>query len=217
MHTHRKACVLVRQEQIYFLSDLITANCSAGTVKAGLVTLKTCYSPPPGQYENKSYSVYIFFQKQSCYQMLRSNWHHILLFSLNALICFFNTHLCTQLKLFKAASHIFSFPTSIYSLSLSYNPIILLIPGPFIQSKTFTCALHFLLHLICFSNRSINSLPCWSLRSSLPVGGCCRPDGCKGCSPQTLGWKAFADGRQMRQNTNEKWLTHKRRKRDKHK
>lgn len=216
MHTHRKACVLVRQEQIYFLSDLITANCSAGTVKAGLVTLKTFYPPPPSQYENKSYSVYIFFQKQSCHQMLRSNWHHILLF-FNALICFFNTHLCTQLKLFKAASHIFSFPTSIYSLSLSYNPIILLIPGPFIQSKTFTCALHFLLHLICFSNRSINSLPCWSLRSSLPVGGCCRPDGCKGCSPQTLGWKAFADGRQMRQNTNEKWLTHKRRKRDKHK
>lgn len=171
---------------------------------------------PPSQYENKSYSVYIFFQKQSCHQMLRSNWHHILLF-FNALICFFNTHLCTQLKLFKAASHIFSFPTSIYSLSLSYNPIILLIPGPFIQSKTFTCALHFLLHLICFSNRSINSLPCWNLRSSLPVGGCCRPDGCKGCSPQTLGWKAFADGRQMRQNTNEKWLTHKRRKRDKHK
>lgn len=64
---------------------------------------------------------------------------------------------------------------------------------------------------------SINSLPCWSLRSSLPVGGCCRPDGCKGCSPQTLGWKAFADGRQMRQNTNEKWLTNKRRKRDKQK
>lgn len=73
MHTHRKACVLVRQEQIYFLSDLITANCSAGTVEAGLVTLKTFYSPPPGQYENKSYSVYIFFQKQSCHQMLRSN------------------------------------------------------------------------------------------------------------------------------------------------
>lgn len=62
-----------------------------------------------------------------------------------------------------------------------------------------------------------HSLPCWSLRSSLPAGGCCRPDGCKGCSPQTLGWKAFADGRQMRQNTNEKWLTNKRRKRDKHK
>lgn len=216
MHTHRKACVLVRQEQIYFLSDLITANCSAGTVEAGLVTLKTFYSPP--QVNMKINLIpFIFFSKSraviKCYVPTDITSY----FFFNALICFFNTHLCTQLKLFKAASHIFSFPTSIYSLSLSYNPIILLIPGPFIQSKTFTCALHFLLHLICFSNRSINSLPCWSLRSSLPVGGCCRPDGCKGCSPQTLGWKAFADGRQMRQNTNEKWLTHKRRKRDKHK
>lgn len=68
-----------------------------------------------------------------------------------------------------------------------------------------------------YPSPSINSLPCWSLRSSLPAGGCCRPDGCKGCSPQTPGWKAFADGRQMRQNTNEKWLTNKRRKRDKQK
>lgn len=216
MHTHRKACVLVRQEKIYFLSDLITANCSAGTVEAGLVTLKTFYSPP--QVNMKINLIpFIFFSKSraviECYVPTDITSY----FFFNALISFFNTHLCTQLKLFKAASHIFSFPTSIYSLSLSYNPIILLIPGPFIQSKTFTCALHFLLHLICFSNRSINSLPCWSLRSSLPVGGCCRPDGCKGCSPQTLGWKAFADGRQMRQNTNEKWLTHKRRKRDKHK
>lgn len=59
-------------------------------------------------------------------------------------------------------------------------------------------------------------LPGCCCSGSRPGGSCCRPGGCTGCSPQTRGWKAIADGRQMRQNTNEKWFTNKR-KRDKHK
>lgn len=91
MHTHRKACVLVRQEQIYFLSDLITANCSAETVKAGLVTLKTCY-PPPHQVNMKINLIqFIFFSKSraviKCYVPTDITSY----FFFNALICFFNT------------------------------------------------------------------------------------------------------------------------------
>lgn len=124
MHTHRKACVLVRQEQIYFLTLLLLTAVQELLRPDWSRWKRVIPPPPPGQYENKSSSVYIFFQKQSCYQTLRSNWHHILLFFLNALICFFNTHLTRNWSSLKLQV--------IYSVS----------PLQYIQSKPFLQSYH---------------------------------------------------------------------------